>query len=212
MSAAAQAEPAKRRPPRSLTVPRSCLSCGRDFLSCASHIKKGRGKFCGVACANAAMRTTRSLEFRPLIWDNCIPEPNSGCWLWTKGITGSGYGAIIVHSRQRLAHRLSFELANPAVAVRRETVIRHRCDNRLCVNPDHLQAGSALDNYQDSRDRDRSCRGSRHPFSKLIEAQVSEIRAALASGVSCGHLAATYGVSDRCIGFIRDRETWRHVG
>ena len=83
------------------------------------------------------------------IWNNSVPEPNTGCWLWLKSITRRGYGRLLVPSmKQRSAHRVSYFLSNghnPSP----EEFICHKCDNPLCVNPQHLFIGDAKTNTQD---------------------------------------------------------------
>lgn len=89
-----------------------------------------------------------------------IPEPNSGCWLWTGG--GSRYGVFTMSSRAKRsarsvpAHRLSHELFNGPIP--RGLIVRHKCDTPFCVNPDHLEVGTQQDNMNDMVARGRSPR------------------------------------------------------
>jgi len=46
------------------------------------------------------------------------------------------------------AYRLIYCVLNREIASR-DRVVRHRCHNRLCVNPDHLEIGSQADNKRD---------------------------------------------------------------
>lgn len=69
---------------------------------------------------------------------NYEPEPMSGCWLWTGGRTGQGYGMLRPDGlRQVLAHRHVYELLRGPIPQDRE--LDHLCRNVACVNPDHLQ-------------------------------------------------------------------------
>lgn len=77
-------------------------------------------------------------------WDKCIPEPMSGCWLWLAALTSSGYGCL---SRVRpadpmpgsiTAHRAAYQALVGRVPDGLE--LDHLCRNRLCCNPDHLEA------------------------------------------------------------------------
>lgn len=71
------------------------------------------------------------------IQKKCIPEPNSGCWLWTGALTGKGYGKISLHGRLSAAHRVSWETYRGKIPDGWE--IDHRvCRLKCCVNPDHL--------------------------------------------------------------------------
>lgn len=65
-----------------------------------------------------------------------VRETASGCWEWTAGQNGVGYGSYYLDGRQRLAHRLAYaEMVGP---IPDGLHIDHICRNRLCVNPDHL--------------------------------------------------------------------------
>lgn len=68
-----------------------------------------------------------------------IPEPNSGCWIWMGAYNKkTGYGGFKgENSKQMLAHRFSYEFYEGLIPD--ELVIDHWCNNRLCVNPDHLR-------------------------------------------------------------------------
>ena len=65
------------------------------------------------------------------------PEPNSGCWLWIGGATGSGYGAFWSDGKTLLSHRVSYEIHKGKIPD--ELELDHLCRNRICVNPDHLE-------------------------------------------------------------------------
>lgn len=67
------------------------------------------------------------------------PEPNSGCHLWTGHLDPNGFGHIGaggMGAGSIKAHRLAWEMVNGPIPA--GMVIRHRCGNRSCVNPDHM--------------------------------------------------------------------------
>ena len=75
--------------------------------------------------------------------------PN-GCWEWTRSVGSHGYGNIRVNCQGELTHRLSMRLFKPD-EYNNALMVCHRCNNRLCVNPDHLYMGSYEDNYRDAK-------------------------------------------------------------
>lgn len=68
----------------------------------------------------------------------------SGCWLWTAGKRGGGYGSFYLDGRNRAAHRVSYEWANGPIPA--DLVVDHVCRTPACVRPDHLRAVTQRDN------------------------------------------------------------------
>ena len=79
-----------------------------------------------------------------------IPEPNSGCWLWSGRYGGKGgYGQFLCHITNGYirAHRWIFEYYYGCIPEGK--IVRHRCDVKPCVNPGHLLLGTVSDNAKD---------------------------------------------------------------
>lgn len=70
------------------------------------------------------------------------------CWLWTAS-TRQGYGCIKIEGRVYDAHRIVWLLEHGTLP---NKWVLHKCNNRLCVNPEHLYDGSPKDNYWDMRE------------------------------------------------------------
>jgi hypothetical protein len=180
-----------------------CRMCGRGFYT-PPH--RAGAQYCSIQCQHDGLCNTYSTE---LIDKFSIPEPNSGCWLWIGAIGNAGYGVIRVERRMWGAHRLSYTLHKGPVALGLR--ICHTCDNRACVNPDHLYAGTAAQNTGDASRRGRMERGSARHCSVLSERQIPEIRKMLRNGLTCIAIAQQFGVDSSTISHIKRGLTWRHV-
>lgn len=104
----------------------------------------------------------------------CEPDPNSGCWLWTAGLTTNGYGStmIRVQGKQyaRRAHRLSYELHCGEIPD--GMFVCHKCDTPACINPDHLFLGSPKDNVVDMIQKGRRATFVLPPRGAQLSAEV----------------------------------------
>lgn len=162
-------------------------------------------------------RGRRNLSIKERFMQYVMPDPNSGYWLWTGNRNKSGYGGFR-HGYGRgpdtFAHRASYELFNGPITD--GLIVRHKCDVRRCVNPDHLELGTYQDNSDDMVKRGRSrapWRGESHRDALLTDAQVLEIKKRLVPYryYLCKELAAEYGVSYKLMENIKNDRTWKHI-
>ena len=163
-------------------------------------------------------------EARRLIEKFSVPEPNTGCWLWMGGVNDKNYGRVDVGGRMCAAHRVSYCAFVGPVA--EWLMVRHRCDNPPCVNPDHLTPGTHAQNMADRAARNRTAKGARHGMSlhpgsvsrgemqgsaKLTDEDVRRIRSAVGSGERGTAVARRFGVSQSTVSLIKLGKHWGHV-
>ena len=83
------------------------------------------------------------------LYRNVIKVQSTDCWEWQGGTNNIGYGMIRDNEikNMRTTHRVSYEIANGSIP--KGKCVLHKCDNVLCVNPDHLWSGTRLENTRD---------------------------------------------------------------
>jgi len=87
------------------------------------------------------------LKPRPLserLREKIRKDPETGCWEWTAGKSSQGYGVVHSDGKQRLVHRVSWELERGEIPAGLQ--IDHLCRNRACCNPDHLEPVTGREN------------------------------------------------------------------
>lgn len=136
-----------------------------------------------------------------------IPEPMSGCWLWTASIDNWGYGLFgIGNKKTTRAHRWSYSKYVGEIPIGLK--VCHRCDNPACVNPNHLFLGTDADNAKDRDKKGRSAKGFKNGKSKLSMEDLILIRE---SNLSERKIAKILGFSRGTINAVRSGRTWSHI-
>lgn len=147
-----------------------------------------------------------------------IPEPNCGCWIWTASLHRDGYGQLMLTispGRKQIvkANRLSWRLYRGEVPDALDVL--HTCDQRWCVNPEHLYLGTHPENMADMVRRGRASRsgpgqgiGMALTWTRLTDEAVREIRADIRLHRV---IAADYGVKREYVTMIKGGRKRRHV-
>lgn len=126
--------------------------------------------------------------------------------------TTQGYGRASFENKAITHHRLAWCLSrNIHPNEIAGFVVRHLCDNPPCVNVDHLEIGTYVDNMQDKIMRGRCAvnKGESNPAAKLTDQQVLDIRAR--SRERQLDVAAEYGITRTLVSLIQSRKRWPHL-
>lgn len=127
----------------------------------------------------------------------------SGCILWGGAKTKCGYG--YAHMRrlggESRAHRIAWIVKNGAIDDGLQVL--HLCDNRICINTDHLFLGTGQDNMTDMRAKSRQGR------TKLTWAGAAQIRSDYSSGLTQNCIANKYRVSQGTVSRVLRNAGWR---
>lgn len=191
---------------------RMCPVCGVNEVS-----YRGRRIPRCKPCSNSA----RGMTLEQRLSENCVPgTDNTACWNYTGGLDKDGYGIITGDKTdERLADgrakrqqfrviRLIYEREHGPIAAHEH--VRHKCDNRACWNPAHLEKGSAWQNIQDKVARNRQARGEQIR-GKLTADAIRDIRRRIAAGERQESIASLYDISDGMVSHIATGRSWRHI-
>lgn len=153
-------------------------------------------------------------------WAKVDVRSKDECWEWKAKTTRLGYGQFRLGDKLVLVHRVSAFIHGMVDSIAAKNgrkgcgLVLHRCDNRRCVNPDHLETGTQSKNILDAffRLRKTPQRGEKHGSAKLTEGDVISIRKAYAEGgITQRELGEKYGISIPGVRDIIRKRNWRHI-
>lgn len=175
---------------------RLCPQCGNRFD------RRGTaGRFCSKRCGSASLSKPVADRFWPKV------AKTETCWRWTGKIGKGGYGSMNKQGISTYVHRIAWELHFGPVPDGK--YVCHHCDNRWCVNPDHLFVGTSAENFADMRAKGRHSHGER--CSHLTADDVLEIRRLYDSGMRRVHIARHFRTTSKNVHHIGRRRSWKHI-
>lgn len=143
--------------------------------------------------------------------------PNGDCWEW-KGMPSHKYGGFTFKGVKYAGHRFALELKLGG-PIPEGQMACHTCDNTRCVRPDHMFAGTPLDNMRDMILKGRRApslpinpaRGERVRTAKLSTRDVEEMRERRRNKEKLNDLAADYGITASQVWRIASGRAWKHL-
>lgn len=133
----------------------------------------------------------------------------NGCWISTShSLDSKGYVQIRQGNKLTRGHRRIYEaLVN---AIPKGLNVCHSCDNRACINPEHLWLGTTADNVQDKVNKDRQCKAENHGRVKLTTKQAKAIKR-LKGIILQKELAKRFNVTKHTIANIQRERNWKFI-
>lgn len=145
-------------------------------------------------------------RYRAKFLSKMSSQTSTGCIEWTGVKNKLGYGRTgLFYNGKRIsqAHRLSWLLFKGEFP---SLFVLHKCDNRACVNPDHLFLGTQQDNVADATAKKRM-RGGK----SLATITLDTARAIFLSKQSTKNTASAFGVSYQIVWKIKNGYCWKEA-
>lgn len=206
----------------SSVIGRHCALCD-GLIPWTKNDRKGayaKRRFCSNNCRLIAMKTAAATADgqKQRFMLKVATGQDGTCWRWIGAFNQNGYGYFLLGGRLMHAHRASYALFRGDVP--KDKNVCHACDNRWCVNPDHLWIGTQRQNVHDAMAKGRSVPPPRtdwrnrikpHHWQRLSVDQAKEIIRRLARGEKHELIAQDFGINSRTVSKIKLGQRWPHL-
>lgn len=195
---------------------KKCPTCGIIFKSRAIHCSN---KCRGISIRNipkyyivklSQLSDEQHFDRLKESFENKVIKQD-GCWGFKGKTRTDGYAGIEYKGKNLLIHRASWLIHNGSLP--QNLCVLHKCDNRICSNPNHLFLGTQEDNIRDMvlKKRNSAPIGEKVSISKLKSEQVMQIKKLLAQKMTIKKIAQLFNISFITISDIKRNKTWRHI-
>lgn len=175
---------------------------------CAKHYMRKRRH--GTTECTRELKLGDRLGIQKLLISKVIVDTETGCWNWICGLEKKGYAIMQFDKRQFRVSRLSAYAFN-GFDTKSNKFICHSCDNKKCINPKHLFAGTHQDNMNDAKSKNRFSNGENHHQSKINAVDAKNIRKMYGLGFSSPILGKIYDLDHSTVLDIVRMNTWKHT-
>jgi DNA invertase Pin-like site-specific DNA recombinase len=107
-----------------------------------------------------------------------------------------------------LGHRVSYTLSKGEIPDK--MLVRHKCDNDKCINPEHLELGTHAENMKDRSERGRLCRGEKQHSSKLTDESAKKVFENIGKK-TLTETASEFGITKQSVWKIWKKKSWKHI-
>jgi hypothetical protein len=133
-----------------------CITCKKEWPASIYYFYRNPKGGLRDYCKNCPIRKpVRNMNQLTDVLNKYKIDKN-GCWIYTGNKDKHGYGIFYFQQASYKAHRISWMLKYGQIKERK--VLDHLCKNKSCINPDHLEAVSQLENVL-RHERQKHCKG-----------------------------------------------------
>lgn len=189
---------------------KKCETCGEEINRPPRMGSRdwNRKRFCSQACHGRSSRGTDEARARKFI-ENTV-RTATGCMEYQGSLQPNGYTKVTVDRVSHWTHRFVYAaLVGP---IPDGLDVRHKCDNRKCINPKHLTPGTRLENMGDAVSRGRQAKGERLPHTKLNPDDEIRLVELAKQGVPYQEIADIFGICKQHAGQVAIRNGVRRNG
>lgn len=173
--------------------------CGNEKIICASNLTSSHTRSCGCR----SFKKSVSQRF----WEKVIKKES--CWEWSGSPSKAGYGTLSINKIPINAHRISYEIHIGKIP--ENMCVCHKCDNRICVNPDHFFLGTKKDNMEDKRLKKRHAYGEKTGNSKLTDEIVLYCRFLYENGFKLSEMSKFFNIGCAPMRNAIKGRSWKHI-